>query len=129
MSFHNVAKRSLESGGKLRVKSALNPILWLCGIIAVPSLLFLKVVWPPPTWLIIVILTLVFIPVITAIGAFLFFMFKDPDKLQSEEYQLLKRELEIIEQKGDLKPLILTAENLDQLPTPITPETTEGDDL
>jgi len=54
-----------------------------------------------PTWLI----GLAFTPVVAAIFGFLFLLFFDRDKLQSEDYQLKKRSLEMVEQKGDLKAL------------------------
>jgi hypothetical protein len=40
-------------------------------------------------------------PVAAAIFGFLFLLFFDRDKLQSEDYQIRKRSLELIEQKGD----------------------------
>ena len=33
-----LTQRAVDAGGRLRVKSALNPILWLCGIITIPSI-------------------------------------------------------------------------------------------
>jgi hypothetical protein len=64
-----------QTVGKLRVKSALNPILWLCGIVVVPG------IWMAsrqqsgvPTWLIV----LIFLPVSVAVLGFLVF---DRDKL------------------------------------------------
>jgi len=41
-----------------------------------------------------------FFPVAAAIIGFFFLLLFDRDKLQSESYQIRKRELEIIEQKG-----------------------------
>lgn len=96
------AQRAIESGGRLRVQSALNPVLWLCGLITTPSVLVLAFSKAPPVWLI----WLIIAPVAVAIFGFLFLLFFDRDKLQSEDYQLKKRSLELIEQKGMSGPII-----------------------
>lgn len=86
----------VEAGGKLTVRSALNPILWLCLIVTVPILASLPFIKEPQTWLV----WMAFFPVAAAIIGFFFLLLFDRDKLQSESYQIRKRELEIIEQKG-----------------------------
>jgi hypothetical protein len=93
-----------EAVARLRVKSALNPILWLCGIISLPGLVLLgsSNVQPPAFY---VIACIVCLPVILACGGYLFFLMKDPDKLQSEDYQLRKRSLELIQEKGQRFPV------------------------
>jgi hypothetical protein len=88
----------MEAGGRLKVRSALNPILWLCGIITVPALVAFSVMKEPPGWLVI----LTFAPVIAAILGFFFLLFFDRDKLQSETYQIRKLELEMVQQKGEI---------------------------
>jgi hypothetical protein len=92
--------KAMEAGGKLRVKSALNPILWLCLIISVPGTAFAVQSETQPIWLII----LIFIPVSLAAIGFLFLLIFDRDKLQSEEYQIKKQSLEIY-QKGLSSPV------------------------
>ena len=112
--LEQIAAKVVESGGKLKVRSALNPILWLCGLISVPAVLVAPYVNPTPTWLIV----LIFAPVTTAIVGFLFLLFVDRDKLQSENYQIQKQSLELIEQKGDAAPLIIDSNNLKAIPKP-----------
>src|SRR5437870_11765410 len=97
----------MEAGGKLTVRSALNPILWLCGIITIPSLVIYSLLPNPPVWLI----WLAFLPVVAAIVGFLFLLVFDRDKLQSENFQLRKMELEMIEEKG--KPALPADEAID----------------
>ena len=94
----------MEAGGRLTVRSALNPILWLCGIITIPSLICFGLMNQPPGWLV----WLAFAPVIAAIFGFLFLLLFDRDKLQSENYQIRKMQLEMIEEKG-LPPIEATA--------------------
>ena len=97
-----IAHRAIESGGRLRVQSALNPALWLCGIISVPSLMVAGYSANPPPW----IIWLVIGPVLVASAGFIFLLLVDRDKLQSEDYQLRKKSLELIEQKGMNGPII-----------------------
>ena len=87
---------------RLRVKSALNPILWLCFIVTTPALAAIPL-FPSgaPIWYII----LAVLPVGVACFGFLFLLFFDRDKLQSEDYQLRKRSLELIQEKGQSIPV------------------------
>ena len=82
---------------KLRVKSALNPVLWLCGIV-LPLSMWLASTYGegPPLWLLI----MMFAPVGTAVVGFLFLLVVDREKLQSEDYQLRNRSLTMIAEKG-----------------------------
>ena len=101
-----LTQRAVDAGGRLRVKSALNPILWLCGIITIPCISVMTYLGTPvQTWLII----LAFIPVACAAFGFIFLLVFDRDKLQSEDYQIRKRSLELIQQKGDALPLSSTS--------------------
>lgn len=91
-----------EIAGKIRVRSALNPVLWLCAIIVIPG------IWiasqqeeGAPAWMVV----LIFIPVSIAVFAYLFLLFFDRDKLQSEEYQIRKQSLELIQEKGNRFPV------------------------
>lgn len=93
-----LGKRLAGSVSKLRVRSALNPALWFCGI-TLPAVLFSLPLLPPdpPVWMIV----LIFVPVCTVAIGFFFLLFFDRDKLQSEDYQLQKRSMELIYQKGE----------------------------
>lgn len=104
-----LAARVIEAGGKLTVRSALNPILWLCAIITIPGLLAVSLLTTPPIWL----TWMICAPVGAAIFGFLFLLFFDRDKLQSENYQLKKRSLELIEQKGDAGPMVIDADKVE----------------
>ena len=110
----NIASKVVESGGKLSVKSALNPILWLCAIISIPSLIVIPFLENTPTWLIILILA----PVITAVLGFLFLLVFDRDKLQSEDYQLQKRSMDLIQIKGQDHPTIIDANTIQEIEEP-----------
>lgn len=107
-----ITTRVAEAGGRLTVRSALNPILWLAGIVTVPSLAVLPFVKSAPLWLIV----LAFSPVAAAIFGFLFLLIFDRDKLQSEDYQIRKSYLELIEEKGN--PEIIAAASIELIENP-----------
>ena len=109
----NIASRMIEAGGSLSVKSALNPILWLCAIIDAPCFVLFFFMENIPFWLIL----LAFLPVSVALFGFIYFLICDPDKLQSEEYQLRKRSLELIQQKGDSRPQMIPENELEDFET------------
>lgn len=92
--------KAMEAGGKLKVRSALNPMLWLCLMISLPGVALAMKLDQPPNWLV----ALIFIPVILTSIGFLFLLIFDRDKLQSEEYQIKKQSLEIY-QKGLSSPV------------------------
>jgi hypothetical protein len=50
---------------------------------------------------------------------FLFLLIVDRDKLQSEDYQIRKKSLEIIQEKGDVLPL--SATSIDAISNPRKP--------
>lgn len=100
-----IASRITEAGGRLTVRSALNPALWLCAIVAIPSLLISSFSSNPPGWL----GFLVGGPVLIACLGYMFLLVFDRDKLQSEEYQIKKKTLELIEQKGMSGPMTVAA--------------------
>jgi len=91
-----MASRMTEPSGRLTVRSALNPILWLCGITSVPVACITawtgNVFWWTGF--------LIGGPIALAMLGFLYFMFRDPDRLQSEDFQMQARTLEYMEQKG-----------------------------
>ena len=112
-----ISQKILETGGRLRVRSALNPVLWLCAIITAPGLYFAtRIDAPPPTWLIV----LIFLPVGTAIAGFLFLLIFDRDKLQSEDYQIRKRSLELIQEKGEI--FSIKTASIEKISNPRLPE-------
>ncbi len=88
--------RHQSSIERVAVKNVLNPVLWVCGLISAPAAVTLGFA-PNPTW---VHITLALGPVGVALFAYLFFMFREPDRLQSESFQLRKQALELIEEKG-----------------------------
>jgi hypothetical protein len=106
-----IFSKASESGGRLRVRSALNPILWLCGLISIPTLAA-GAFHPIPPWVAVIGCS----PVVAALFGFLFLLLFDRDKLQSEDFQLKKRTMELAQQKGEFSPN--TIEHLDDITKP-----------
>jgi hypothetical protein len=78
-----------EAGGRLRVRNALNPILWLSGVTVPPCLIVLGWAKEPPLVIPIVLCCVV----ATALFGFLWLLFFDRDRLQSEEYNIRRQTL------------------------------------
>ncbi len=97
--YLNVAVEALRTSGKLRVRSALNPILWLCGItqtLGFCSLVVGFIIYSkdfPQVLFWIIVLTLIYVPLLLTGFGFVYILLKLPDMLQSEDYQLKKQEL------------------------------------
>lgn len=85
-----------DAGGRLRVKSALNPALWFCAIVGTPLLWLAASMQNPPIWLIVIAV----LPVVVTAFGFVYLLIVDRDKLQSEDYQIRKKSLELIQEKG-----------------------------
>jgi len=95
--FERLTSLASHAIGKMKVSSALNPVLWL-GAISIPlgfgsAMLGTGIVQLAG-------LVLAFTPVVLFSIGFLFFMVKSPEKLRSEEYELRKMALELVEEKG-----------------------------
>jgi hypothetical protein len=104
-TWEKIVANAQSAASSLRVKSALNPMLWLCGIISLPCFIlayFLRGIEPLDTLLIYIGAA----PIGATIFGFLYFMIVDPSKLQSEEYQIRHEALEVIKQKGSSVEII-----------------------
>ena len=105
MAISEAIRRTMSEGAeKVRVRSALNPILWLCGIIVAPILVS-QPLGELPFWAIILVCATV---AVAGIG-FLFLLLFDRDRLQSEDYQLRMRSLSLIQEKGEAFPIVPTS--------------------
>lgn len=93
--------RHQSSIERISVQNVMNPILWLCGLVTIPSIIAIGAT-ESPHW---VLFVLALAPVFVTLLAFIYFMFKAPDRLQSESYQLRKQALELIEEKGSLSTI------------------------
>ena len=111
----SVLRDVVSRASSVKVRNVLNPLLWLCAIV-VPAGLAAAIVLRGYPWLAgpIIAVTL-FLPV-SAVGAFVYFMLTNPQRLQSEEFVLAQHRL-IIEEKGSR-----THTDLAELPAQSNPE-------
>jgi hypothetical protein len=100
-SLRLLAREGVQS---VKQKNVVQPIAWFCAVISVPAFGLATRTDPPLCWL---LLGIGSVPVALFLFAYLWFMFTDASRLQSEEYQLKNRVLDIIESKGghiDVEP-------------------------
>lgn len=89
-------------------RTAINPILWLVGLISPLSLILTAVVGDETSRLI--LFCFAGVPILSALAVYLIFMFRDPDRLQSEEYRIRQQEMRLRYRKGR-KPVVVDATN------------------
>lgn len=85
MKFSDLGAHTIAASKHVATRSVLNPLLWLCGIISLPSLIVAAFVSGP---LLTALIVLGVAPPAATLLAYLFFMFSDPNRLQSEEFVL-----------------------------------------
>ncbi|MGO9744264.1 MAG: hypothetical protein ACLPN5_22630 [Roseiarcus sp.] len=76
------------------VRTAVNPLLWLVGLVTPLAVAGATVT--SDLWMRVALLTLAFLPVLFTILAYFVYMFRDPDRLQSEEYRLRQSALQLL---------------------------------
>jgi hypothetical protein len=79
------------------VRTAVNPLLWLAGIVT--PLATIAVVVVSDSWVRGALLALAALPVFAALVAYFTLLFRDPDRLQSEEFRLRQAALRILYSK------------------------------
>jgi hypothetical protein len=98
MRIEDVIGSAISRAGVVRVRSALNPFLW-CFVWTVAFLVagyFLKD--DPVTKY--VCLGFAVLPLLVALAVGVFFALKHPDRLQSEEFVIRQRELQMLYKQG-----------------------------
>jgi len=104
---------------RLHVRSALNPLLWLCAIcspIAFVLACFVSGIIQ------VALLSVGSLPIVCACGAYIYWMLVSPNRLHSEDYQLRQQASELIHEKGSKEGLFansviaITNPSMHQLP-------------
>ena len=91
-------KSIASAAQQLRVRSALNPMLWLTGI-GSPTCLTTAYAFRDIQTISLVLIIAGIVPIVVTSLGFVYFAITKPEKLQSEEYQLRHETLQIIQQK------------------------------
>jgi len=99
MKLEDIIRAGLSRVDTIRVvRTAINPLLWLVGLIT-PLALVLSAIVADPV-LRIALIGLAALPVFATLVIYVIFMYRDPDRLQSEEYRIRQRALQILYKKG-----------------------------
>ena len=99
MRVDEVIRSAIDRAGVIRVRNAMNPLLWLSPISATIFLVAAYVFRDDP------VLKYAFaclggLPVLASILAYFLYFFLDRDRLQSEEFVLKERALQLRYRKG-----------------------------
>jgi len=92
------------------VRTAVNPLLWLVGIVT-PLALILSIV-AGDSWIRLALFALAAAPVVVTILAYFVLVYRDPDRLQSEEYRLRQRALQMLYRKGASAEIVDAAKEI-----------------
>src|SRR5712691_12281565 len=114
MDIDELGKIGISRIERIRVRNALNPILWLSVAAAI---LFLPAAWffRDDGLIATSLIVLASVPTIAAVVAYMILLFKSPDRLQSEEYQLRQRAMQMIFRRGRKRDIIDLLSRLDRL--------------
>lgn len=118
-----MSRSSFSAAKGLRVRSALNPMLWLTAIVS-PTALTVAYMFRESPSVVLGLLLLAALPVVVTCLGFGFFAFRNPDKLQSEEYQLRHETLQLLQSKGG--PIRIDATSLNAITNPALPRLSSG---
>ncbi|MDY8110849.1 hypothetical protein U0C82_17050 [Fulvimarina sp. 2208YS6-2-32] len=94
-----IFEQAISRAEIVRVRNALNPMLWLT---AVATPVFLLFAWLADFESItgVIFTAVAILPVLATIVGYYIFLFSDRDRLQSEEFVLEHRKLQYLERKG-----------------------------
>lgn len=94
MNFERIAQFGLSRLERIRVRSALNPIIWLA--VSVPIISWSAAfVFRDEFIFACIFIGVGCLPIIVAVLAYMILLFRSPDRLQSEEYLLHLREINL----------------------------------
>jgi uncharacterized membrane protein len=98
MKIEEIIRTGLSRVETIRVRTVINPLLWLVGLTTPSAFILAAVIGDLLTrWLLIGFAAL---PVVATVIVYIVFMLRDPDRLQSEEYRIRQRALQILSRKG-----------------------------
>ena len=111
MKLEDLLKASTARVETVRVvRTAVNPLLWLVGLVTPLSLGAAALIGE--SWMAVALFVLACLPVIFTIAAYFWYMFRDPDRLQSEEYRLRQVALQLLIAKNSDAKIVDTEKQL-----------------
>lgn len=109
-----IAGCSNETIKRVKVNGAMNPMLWVTGVIVPPLLI---VAYLTSDFILrYCCIGLVFFIIIAVFGVFIYFAIYHPDKLQSEDFQLRNMAMQIY--KHQTNNIVATEEGLAHIANP-----------
>ena len=108
MRVDEVIRSAIDRAGVIRVKNAMNPLLWLSPISATICWVAAYMFRDDPT-LKYGFACLGGLPIVASIVAYFLYFFLDRDRLQSEEFVLKERALQLRYRKGASAEVVDTA--------------------
>jgi hypothetical protein len=92
-------RRVFDRAATVHVRNVLNPLLWLTAVVMPASFI---AAWAAgfQTLLGALLVVLGAIPALASVIAYMIFAFRDPDRLQSEEYRLRQRAIHFLYRRG-----------------------------
>jgi hypothetical protein len=122
--LHEAIKSWTSRAGVVRVRNALNPLLWAAGVLT-PMSWIAAYAFRDDAILKYVLVAFGALPGLATPVSYLYFMFRDPDRLQFEEFVLRQQELSIVSRSGD-GPRPIESEGR-ELPNVVEVEPGEGE--
>jgi hypothetical protein len=114
MKLEEIIRTGLSRVDTIRVvRTALNPLLWLVGLTTPAAFILTAFIGDQLVRLI--LLCFAAIPVVATLVAYVIFMFRDPDRLQSEEYRIRQRALQILYKKGGSTEIVDVANQVTRI--------------
>ena len=94
--------------------TVVQPLLWLCGTFSLGC--FVIAILAKDGWIEHRLFIIGACPPLLALFSYVYFMFRDPDRLHSEEFQLKSRSLSTVESKGGTVPILPVELSTDPYP-------------
>jgi hypothetical protein len=99
MNLGDIFGSAISRAGVVRVRNALNPLLWTTAVCSVSFLVAALVSHDPVVSYSCVAVAA--LSVIVTLGVGVYFAIKHPERLQSEEYRIQHRALQMLYKSGD----------------------------
>lgn len=99
MSLEELIRTASTRAGTVRVRNALNPLLWTVAW-ATPVCFLAAYALRDETILRYGLAILGALPILMTFIAYFNFMLRDPDRLQSEEYRIKQEAIQVLQRKG-----------------------------
>jgi hypothetical protein len=111
MKLEEIIRTGLSRVDTIRVvRTALNPLLWLVGLTTPAAFILAAFVGDQ-----LILLCFAAVPVVATLVAYVIFMFRDPDRLQSGEYRIRQRALQILYKKGGSTEIVDVARQVTRI--------------